>query len=387
MSQLLYTADVVYNGVGLPLEQGGVIVSRVGMEETVVSFGKAAALRMQFPDALESRLGRAIMPRAVNAHTHLDLTDFTFAKASYPNWMTGLVGQMVGNRELRGVIAARRGLELMRTSGAMAFGDIVAIPEVMDMLLLESDLPGVAYWEVFEAKVEQADQFFLQTVERIRAWRKLERPGGMRVGLSPHTPMTVSNPLMKRLIEFARLEGLPLQIHAAESPQELELFRTGTGPLANVYSAWQMPPLERIIGRAPSPDLTPIKYLAEIGALEAKPTLIHAVNVFEEDVRIVAQFGCPVVTCPRSNANLECGVFPWALYARYGIEVGLGTDSIASGQTLNIFDEASSAVDLLKVDLRQVVRWMVKGGHRALGLKPPMVQRGDAFSSLKIWAD
>jgi aminodeoxyfutalosine deaminase len=65
----------------------------------------------------------------------------------------------------------------------------------------------------------------------------------------------------------------------------------------------------------------------------------------------------------------------------------LGTDSIASGQTLNIFDEASSAVELLNIDLRQVVRWMVKGGHRALGLKPPLVQRGDSFSSLTVWAD
>jgi hypothetical protein len=38
------------------------------------------------------------------------------------------------------------------------------------------------------------------------------------------------------------------------------------------------------------------------------------------------------------------------------------------------------------VDLRQVVRWAVKGGYKALGMKPPVVARGDDFSRLTVWA-
>lgn len=386
-NRVILSADAVYNGVGLPVVDGGVLVAGLGEARTVVAFGKLGVLRAQYPEVRVERVGRAILPAPVNAHTHLDLSGFAFSSAPYSDWMRALVAQMVANRALRGVDAARRGLEVIARSGAGAFGDIVARPDVMDMLLGQSPLPGVAYWEVFERDPAKAQEVFAQTVSSVRRWRSMERPSGVRVGLSPHTPMTVSSVLMRELVNFARLEGLPVQIHVAESPLEVELFQTGAGALADVYRAWGMPGLEETIARAPSPDLTPVKYLAELGVLEARPTLVHAVNVTEEDVRIIAQYGCPVVTCPRSNAALHCGTFPWALYARYGVEVGLGTDSVASGETLSIFDEMQAALETHGAsNLATIVRWAVKGGYKALGMKPPVVARGDAFSRLAMWA-
>ncbi|NJK44902.1 MAG: amidohydrolase family protein [Pleurocapsa sp. SU_196_0] len=95
----------------------------------------------------------------------------------------------------------------------------------------------------------------------------------------------------------------------------------------------------------------------------------------------------PVVTCPRSNHHLHCGAFPWALYARHGVEVALGTDSVASGESLEIHDEALAAVNLLGVDLRQVVRWAVKGGYKATRHETEGTwARGDDFSRLSVWA-
>jgi aminodeoxyfutalosine deaminase len=381
LERVILTADVVYNGVGLPLTDAGVVVSGSGETQTVVSFGKLEALRTQFPELQTERVGRAILPRAVNAHTHLDMTRFPFTALPYFDWIPQVA---VANAALRGADGARVGLARLRDSGIGAFGDIVAREDAMDMLLNESDLRGVAYWEVLGADPTRADDLFADTVHRVNAWRKLE--GAVRVGLTPHTPHTVSAKLLKRSVDFARLEGLPVQIHVAEHPSELELFRTGEGALARSLQAFKLPPFEVSWGRAPDPELTPVKYLAEIGVLEARPTLVHAVNVTDEDVRIIAQFGCPVVTCPRSNRHLHCGTFPWALYARHGVEVALGTDSIASGETLEIHDEALAAVDLLGVDLRQVVRWAVKGGYKALGMKPPVVARGDDFSRLTVWA-
>jgi aminodeoxyfutalosine deaminase len=385
IERVLYTADAVYNGVGLPLETGGVVVSRGGDIETIVAFGKLEQLKTQFPGVQEHRLGRAILPRPVNAHTHLDMSAYPFRALPYFNWIPQVV---LANLHLRGLEGAKHGLETLRESGVAAFGDIVARAEVMDFLLEQSEMPGVAYWEVIEPNPAKADEVFQQTIERIHEWRKLERPGGVRVGLTPHTPFTVSGKLMRMLCDFARLEGIPLQIHVAEHPSELELFRTGRGPLADSFAKFVPFGYTEIWGREPDPEFTPVKHLAELGALEAKPTLIHMVNVTEDDVRTVAQAGCVVVSCPRSNRNLECGTFPWALYAKYGVEVGLGTDSVASGETLNIHDEALAALEVHgeKLGLRSVVRWAVKGGYRALGMKPPVVQRGDDFSSLIVWA-
>ncbi len=382
---MIHSADAVYSGVGLPVADGGVLVSAQG---TVVAIGKLEGVRAQHPDVRVERAGRALLPAPVNAHTHLDLSGFAYASLPYTDWMRALVAQMVAHRELRGVPAARAGLEQLEASGVGAFGDIVAKQEVMEFLLQQSSLTGVAYWEVFAEDPSKADDSFAQTVALVKRWRALERPGGVRVGLSPHTPMTVSSVLMQKLVNFARLEGLPLQIHVAESPAEMQLFQTGAGALADVYRAWNLPPISGVIGREPDPALTPVQYLADLGVLEAKPTLVHMVNVTEDDVRTVAQAGCIVVTCPRSNAALHCGTFPWSLYARHGVEIALGTDSVASGQTLDIRDEANAALEIhgAGLSLATVLRWAVKGGYKALGMKPPVIARGDDFSRFTVWA-
>lgn len=375
---MIYTADAVYNGVGLPLTHAGVLVSSA---KTIVAFGKLEGLRAQFPDVPVQHLGQAILPAPVNAHTHLDLSRVPFKAWPYYRWIPE---HIVQNRALRGLEAAQIGLDWLRDSGVGVFGDIVFSAAVMEFLLSESDLPGVAHWEIFKPNPLDAETVHNETVQHLRDWRKLERT--VRLGLSLHAPFSVSSGLLTSLSQVARLEGLPLQVHVAEHPSELELFRTGTGPLAESLLQAGMPPFEATIGRQPDPELTPVKYLAELGVLDAKPTLIHMVNVSEEDVRIVAQFGCSVVTCPRSNRNLECGVFPWQLYAKYGVEVGLGTDSVASGQTLNIRDEVQAALEVHgTLGLPTVLRWAVRGGYKALGMKTPVVARGDDFAKLTVW--
>ena len=143
-----------------------------------------------------------------------------------------------------------------------------------------------------------------------------------------------------------------------------------------------------MIGREPALGLSAISYLAELGVLKARPTLIHMVNATPEDVRVVAQAGCPVVTCPRSNRNLHCGTFPWQQFAAAGVEVALGTDSVASGETLNIHDEVRAAWAIYPgLDPRLVVRAAVKGGTRVTGGRVPFIRRGEAWSETYLWPE
>ncbi len=391
VGRTILAADAVSNGVGLAIEQGGVCVSHsqaldtlnlLPEDTTVVAFGKLSDLKLQFPNTPVLRAGRAILPKPANAHTHLDLSFLPFTALPYFRWIPEVI---LANRNLRGLAAAQAGLTEASKNGAL--GDIVAIPEVMEFLLSQADAAGVAYWEVLDPNPDTAEQTFAATVAHVRQWRKLERPNKMRLGLSPHTPFTVSAKLLKLLANFAKAEHIPLQIHVAEHASELELFQTGRGGLADSLARMGTPAAEIIFGRAPEAALTPLNHLAELGVLEAKPTLVHMVNVTEADVRLVAQSGSVVVTCPRSNKNLECGEFNWKLFAKYGVSIGLGTDSVASGQTLAIEDEAVAALQIhAGLALQQVVHWATKGSHRALGLKAPIVQRGDNFSALCIWA-
>lgn len=387
MSELaLIQADILYTGMGLPIRNGAVVVGG----QTIAAAGDFDTLRTQYPQAEQRRRVDVIAPPPINAHAHLDMSDYAFQALPYFQWIPEVV---IANRLSRGLDGAKKGLAQVQASGAAALGDIVwpKTPEVMVWLLSEAEIGGVAYWEVLDPNPATAEQTFAQVVRDVARFRPLERPGGMRLGLSPHATYTVSSKLFRLLADFAKRENLPMQIHVAEHPSELELFASGTGPLAESFirSMQSSVPgltMADVLGRAPAPELTPVSYLAELGVLDARPTLIHMVNVTGEDIRTVAQAGAHVVTCPRSNANLQCGTFRWTDFAAAGVDVALGTDSVASGETLNIFDEIAAARRIHpQLDPRLIVRAAVKGGHRVMGSKAAFLRRGEAWDERFVW--
>lgn len=372
------TAEVVYEGLGTPRQDAALSVFEESPGSLVVTaIGDRESLVRAHPGSVVVDAGLAVSPAPVNAHTHLDLTSMPFTPGTYLGFLQAVVAHaQAGNR---GAAAARRGIEEVRSLGASVVGDIVKTPEVMSLLLSAEGLTGVAYWEVLAPRPEDADETFSLTVDEVTRFRQMERPGGVRVGISPHAPHTVSAPLLKRLTAWARQEGLPVAIHVAETREERDLHLHGTGALAEAMAS---------LGFAfPSTGVSPVRYLHDIGALEGGPTLVHMVAVDDEDVRVAQAAGCAVVHCPRSNDALGCGRFPWELFARHGVDVALGTDSRGSSPDLDVVAEGVQALALHgeRVSPRAVIRAGVKGGYRALGMKPPRLGRGAPASAFGAW--
>lgn len=367
----ILTAEVVYSGLGTPRADGAVVLQG----ERVVMVGSLDEARRSYPDAPVRHTGFAISPPPVNAHTHLDLSHLPYFSGSYEDF----IRHVIANDPTRGLAAAELGLAAMKQSKVGACGDIVESAEVMRTLLQTPGLRGVAYWEVFAPDPTRADEVFSETVQKLREFRQLERSGGLKLGLSPHTPHTVSAPLLQKLARLAVAEDLPMQLHVAESPAEVLLHRDGSGPLFEL--------MRPFLGAWRPSGLTPVGYLAELGVLEARPTLVHMVNVTEADIKLVAKAGCVVVHCPRSNEALGCGRFPWERYAQHSAEVAFGTDSLGSSPDLNVEREVSAARTLHgdRASPLALVRAAVKGGSRALGLAPPRFARGDPAAALHIW--
>ncbi len=375
----LWPAALVYDGLGTPRRDAAVVVQVSPEPARVVAVGAAAALRATYPDAVARPVVGVLAPAAVNAHTHLDLSDLPLTPGPYGAFVQAVIAHTRGGG--RGLPAAERGLRALKASGVATVGDIVTDEAVLARLLDDPDLSGVAYWEVLAPDPADAEARFAEAVAVVARHRPRERPGGVRVGLSPHTPHTVSAPLLQRLAGFAAAHGVPLQIHVAEDHGELELHARGTGRLREAMGPF-------LASFRPS-GATPVRYLDDLGVLAARPTLVHAVHVDDDDVRRLQRAGCAVVHCPRSNALLECGTFPWARYARFGVTVGLGTDSLGSSPSLSPVDEfgAARAVHGVAADPAQLVWAAVKGGHRALGGVAPRVVRGSAATLLRAWPD
>ncbi len=368
----------MYGGIGAAQTGAAALAQRrPDGTRTLVAIDAVERLRERFPDAVERAPTEVLAPPAVNAHTHLDLSTMPYTPGSYEAFVAAAMTHTRAGG--RGVPAARRGLAALRECGVRVVGDIVADEAVMAMLLAEPELSGVAYWEVIGPDPDDALLLLDAVRERLQRFLSWQRPGGVRVGLSPHAPHTVSAPLLRGLVHLARSLRLPLQIHVAEAPGERALHATGTGPLraalAGVLRDWR-----------PS-GMSPVAYLDDLGVLAAQPTLVHMVEVDEDDVRRVARAGCVVVHCPRSNTALGCATFPWATFARHGVSVALGTDSLGSSPDLSPVAEGRAAVALHggAASPAQLVWAAVKGGARALGLRPETVRRGDPFDALTTW--
>lgn len=363
----IWTAEVVYTGFGTPMRHGGLLVQG----GYVVRTGPLEELRRCYPEAEVVQRGKALTPPVVNAHTHLDLSTTPRFQGPYP----AFIRHVIAHRSSRTPAAVQQGLAELQKNGAGAFGDIAYNLEGAAWLVENSPLPGVVYLEVIHRNPQEAEAVASHLARLVARLQRRSRR--LRVGLAPHTPFNVSPPLLKRLSELAQKEGFPLQMHAAESPEETELLTQGRGALQAIPQSLGLPPYQDL------PGLTPVRYLAKLGVLGPHLTLVHGVQVDEEEVQMLAQSGSRVVSCPRSNTALSCGEFPWALYLKHGLEVALGTDSLASSPDLDVRNEALALWG--KVDPRVLVRAATRSGYRTLGLETPRITRGTPVSQVQSW--
>jgi anti-anti-sigma factor len=283
-----------------------------------------------------------------NAHTHLELgwaADHRpgIEGAPFVPWIQRLTQRTWEMRDGGDWAAiyersARDGIQTLLDAGTTTVGEISAMGVSIGPLL-ESGLKGVVYVEVAGADPARAEQRAAWVRGVIDEWRPKER-NGMRVGLGIHAPYSTHPDLWRQLLDYARKEALPLSIHVAESHDEHEYLTRGKGAFADgFYEALSLPPI-------PVPRKTPIAYLEDLGALALRPLLAHAIHVSDDDIRRIKASGASVVHCPRSNLRLRCGRMPLEKYLAQGVPVYLGTDSLSSSPSLDVFDELEVAAAL-----------------------------------------
>ncbi len=198
----------------------------------------------------------------------------------------------------------------------------------------------------------------------------------MEAGLSPHAPYTVSARLYREVARFARRQGLRLATHLAESPAEVELLERGTGPIAQAYRAANMWKGRRW----KPPGMSPVAYLAQTQALGPRMLAIHCVQIDGADMATLAESGAAVAHCPRSNLRLRCGSAPVAELLKAGVTVGLGTDSLGSNESLDMFAEMRAALAVSRArasgarrperPLRGALERRPPDGHAGWGPRP-----------------
>lgn len=310
-----------------------------------------------------------LLPGLVNAHCHLELTAMRgfLDGLAFRDWIVRLTA---ARRAILtpGMLldAARLGIDEGLRHGVTTFADTGDTGAGFDAML-ERGVRGVCYREVFGPDPAQCDEAIAALATKVAEMRQRVTPL-VAVGVSPHAPYTVSDALFRATALFAQQLGLPLAVHIAESTMERDLVVQGAGVFAEGLRA-------RGIHVAPRAR-TPIALLDSLGVLQARALLIHCVHVDADDIGAIARHGCAVAHCPASNAKLGHGIAPLAALLAAGITVGIGTDSVASNDRMDLLEEARLATLMASarearhdaVGAVRALELATLGGARALGL-------------------
>ena len=292
----------------------------------------------QGPPGDETDLGDVVLlPGLVNAHCHLELTAMRgfLEDLDFQRWILRLTFSrraVLDNDAL--LDSARYGLEEGVLAGVTSYADTCASGVVM-RAMREAGVRGIMYQEVFGPDPKQCDASIAELRTAVSGLRYLETPL-VRVGVSPHAPYTVSDDLFRATAELAREQRLPVAVHIAESELERLLVVDAAGSFADGLR-------RRGIAVDPRAE-SPIQLLSRLRVLDTTPLLIHCVRVDARDIATIANSGSSVAHCPASNAKLGHGVAPLDELLAAGITVGLGSDSMASNNRMDILAEARLAL-------------------------------------------
>lgn len=264
----------------------------------------------------------AIFPSLVNVHTHLELSALKgmlpFGK-SFKHWVKELIYQ----RERTEANVLREGmlagvLELVR-SGCFVAGEIASLG-IFEEDYKNSEIEGVYFREYLGSLSDQLVE--LPVKEAINS------------SFAGHAPHTTSPELLIYLKKLCQKHGLPFSIHLSESEEEIEFIKTGKGDWADFlkhrnidFSSW------------PVTTEGSVAYLDSLGLLDKNTIAVHMIRAEKQDYQLLKNNNVNVCLCLRSNQNLHKRLPDVLRMYNDKIRLCLGTDSLASTQSLSILDE------------------------------------------------
>src|SRR6266513_508067 len=339
-----------------PIEDGAVLVDDRG---TIAAVGPhprvptpRGARELDFPQA-------SLVPGLVNTHTHLELTHLAGknSERDFAAWIRTLRSLKDATTPEAFLRSAELGVRDAWAAGVTCVADTGSTGAALEALARLGGR-GIYYQEVFGPDPAHCAASMAELEHALARLSPLAS-SPLSLGVSPHAPYTVSEPLYRAVAEFARGAGLPVALHLAESSAETQLVQQGSGPFADALRARGIP--------VTAHHGSPVQYLVQLGVLQRATgwLCIHCVQVDGPDIESLRGAGVAVAHCPRSNRAHGHGTAPLAAFRRAGLRVGLGTDSVVSVGDSSLWAEAAAA----GLDDEDALRMLTIEGARALGLE------------------
>ncbi|MCK9419419.1 MAG: amidohydrolase family protein [Nitrospirae bacterium] len=327
----------------------------------IKAVGTADRITQRFPRHRIIHLQNTIlMPGLINSHTHLELPDLLnkIRTSEFADWILNLIRLKKRLTILDYETATKENIRTLIRTGTTTVGEICT-HDVSPALIRTSGLRAMVFHEIIKMGSGVRGQGAGIQLSR-RADSAL-----IKYGLSPHTPYTVSESVLRDMTILANKKHLQIAMHVAESKDETKLLRRNKSSLEKLYklASWDL-------DWAPEGSSS-FEFLKRIGFLSSRLLAVHAVQVTDKDIELIRKSKVSIAHCPRSNKETGVGRMPLKKILNAGITVGLGTDSLASSPSLGMWDEMRFAYHLHRRDgitAKEIFDLATIGGAKALGL-------------------
>ena len=365
------TADYLYPLNSKPLSQGVLQINDRG--EVCSIFEDRGSVSNE---SLEVFTG-VLCPGFVNAHCHLELShikDFTQKKTGLLNFIKSIQKRDSFSKE-KIFTAIKSAEQQMIKNGIVAVADICNTADTLHQKK-KHNLQYYNFIEVFGLQNHKIEQIVTES----KKLRNQFRNCGYKSTITPHAPYSVPKKLMQRILQnFDKYDKL-LTIHIQESLQEIELFENKKGDFFNWLKSIEQnaDPFE---GRN--------KYIDILEEIQGKEMLlVH--NTFTKKEDLTNHYYC---TCPKANLYIEDTLPNYNIFNPEKLCVG--TDSLASNNSLSILEELQIIKNNSNFDLNTLLKIASKNGAEALGFsnlgtfekgKTPGVNLISGLSEVKVIA-
>jgi 5-methylthioadenosine/S-adenosylhomocysteine deaminase len=351
MADLMIKGGTVLTMEGAILNEGVVLV-----DNGLITFvGKD---KNKKADKIIDATGCAVMPGLINAHTHLSMTLFRgYADGlRYGDWIKKIqqAEMKLSAADIRA--GAYLGALEMIKSGTTAFADMYIYMDEVARVVEETGIRAALGYGMIEGLNEKPDTKLKSRAGFNKKWNG-KAGGRITTMYAPHSAISCSKEFLIRVKELAVRDNSRIHIHVLETEDELRLMKKNYG-------------------------MCSVNLLDSIGLLGHGVLAAHCIWLSDGDIDILRNNNVNVVHCPSSNMALGTGIAPVPKMLEKGINVALGTDSAASGGSLDMWKEmrAASYLHNLKdpqaLPASTVFGMATVNGAQALGIKAGVLKPG-----------
>ena len=299
----------------------------VGVTEGKISYLSRKAPEEQ-PKEIINGEGMVLMPGLINCHTHLPMSPLRgYADdVDLQTWLNDYIFPREDRLDSRSVKAAT----LLSIAECLRFGTT----SVSEMYYFCDDIAQAVAESGIKANISRAITHFgedfdfekdtrcQEMMELVDKWHNYDN-GRIKIEASIHGEYTSHHEVWDAVAEYAINEGLGMHVHLSESKKEHEECKERHG-------------------------LTPAQVFDCHKVFHAPAIAAHCVWLEPEDMAILAKRKTSAVHCPVSNLKLASGCADVTAMIKAGMNVALGTDSNASNNNLDMFEEIKAATLMAK---------------------------------------